>query len=234
MTSDQIKNENNLDSQYFWIWLKECAYQLAVMNEGNASGLKYPEHYDTSGIDKMEKMLADRTQSLGSTVPPDSDSALRETYCERIVHAKTHRVDPAVPEGKISATFWVSDSEYQSLLATPLPTSGPPTPDLADSQNSNTNEQADRKLVPIWVRDWVREYVQQEFDKRLGSTVPPDSDSALRGKHPYTSTACQHALHDRCRLSCKFCASPCMCPCHEADKRTAQALLNQTKEAPQS
>jgi hypothetical protein len=33
-------------------------------------------------------------------------------------------------------------------------------------------------------------------------------------KHPHTSTACQHALHNRCRLVCKFCTSPCMCECH--------------------
>jgi hypothetical protein len=48
----------------------------------------------------------------------------------------------------------------------------------------------------------------------LGSSVPPGSQTEVRGKHPYTSTACQHAVHDRCRLSCKFCFSPCMCECH--------------------
>ncbi len=42
MTSDEIKNANNLDSQYFWIWLKECAYQLAVMNERNQLSDKPP------------------------------------------------------------------------------------------------------------------------------------------------------------------------------------------------
>jgi hypothetical protein len=37
-----------------------------------------------------------------------------------------------------------------------------------------------------------------------------------RGLHPYTSTACMHGLHARCRLSCKFCGAPCMCECHAA------------------
>lgn len=33
-------------------------------------------------------------------------------------------------------------------------------------------------------------------------------------EHIYVSTACQHDLHDRCRLRCKFCDKPCMCGCH--------------------
>lgn len=32
--------------------------------------------------------------------------------------------------------------------------------------------------------------------------------------HKYTSTACQHELHDRCRETCKFCDAPCACDCH--------------------
>jgi hypothetical protein len=55
VTSDQIKNDNNLDSQYFWIWLKECAYQLALIQE------------------EFQR----RNQALGSTVPTAPDSALR-------------------------------------------------------------------------------------------------------------------------------------------------------------
>jgi len=34
--------------------------------------------------------------------------------------------------------------------------------------------------------------------------------------HDYTSTACQHGLHERCRRSCKYCGSPCACNCHVA------------------
>ncbi len=36
--------------------------------------------------------------------------------------------------------------------------------------------------------------------------------------HEYTSTACQHNLHARCRVSCKFCWSKCECSCHEKEK----------------
>jgi hypothetical protein len=141
MTSDQIKNDNTLDSQYFWIWLKECAYQLAVMNEQNQS-------FD---------------ESLGSTVPPDSESALRGG-----IVACLRSCAQTVRENQMQG--WEAANYIEAYALTVLhqkqPTSGLPTPDLAGSPNSNTNEQAeqaDRKLVPIWVRDWVREYVQQEM-----------------------------------------------------------------------
>src|ERR1700680_316967 len=64
------------------------------------------------------------SQSLGSTVAPASESAVRETYCDRMWRAKTHRFDPEVPEGRISATFILSDQEYHALLSTPLPVGG--------------------------------------------------------------------------------------------------------------
>lgn len=35
-----------------------------------------------------------------------------------------------------------------------------------------------------------------------------------KGPHAYTSTACGHDLHHRCRRTCKFCDAPCECPCH--------------------
>lgn len=31
----------------------------------------------------------------------------------------------------------------------------------------------------------------------------------------YRSTACQHKLHDKCRLTCKYCEARCLCKCHE-------------------
>lgn len=35
------------------------------------------------------------------------------------------------------------------------------------------------------------------------------------GWHPhYTSTYCIHELHEDCRLTCKTCQLPCLCPCH--------------------
>jgi hypothetical protein len=42
--------------------------------------------------------------------------------------------------------------------------------------------------------------------------------------HDYTSTACFHRMHERCRLQCKFCAAKCRCECHREmspeEKRT--------------
>lgn len=35
----------------------------------------------------------------------------------------------------------------------------------------------------------------------------------------YLSTACHHTFHDECREVCKFCESPCVCPCHEGQYR---------------
>ena len=35
-------------------------------------------------------------------------------------------------------------------------------------------------------------------------------------EHKYVSTACQHGIHERCRLVCKFCDQSCRCNCgHE-------------------
>jgi hypothetical protein len=33
-------------------------------------------------------------------------------------------------------------------------------------------------------------------------------------RHRYLSTACYHREHVRCRLTCKFCETPCICDCH--------------------
>lgn len=33
--------------------------------------------------------------------------------------------------------------------------------------------------------------------------------------HPYISTYCQHDQHKGCRLYCKLCTAPCLCPCHQ-------------------
>lgn len=32
--------------------------------------------------------------------------------------------------------------------------------------------------------------------------------------HLYVSTYCQHGQHGDCRLTCKICSAPCLCPCH--------------------
>lgn len=41
----------------------------------------------------------------------------------------------------------------------------------------------------------------------------------------YTSSLCQHHLHDGCRLSCKADYAPCRCRCH---KRTAAQMIRDT------
>lgn len=43
--------------------------------------------------------------------------------------------------------------------------------------------------------------------------------------HDYTSTACQHGFHERCRKNCKFCQVPCRCPHHKqpASEKPASA-----------
>ncbi len=39
------------------------------------------------------------------------------------------------------------------------------------------------------------------------------STPAKEQDHDYTSTACYHGKHDRCRRQCKFCSTPCRCSC---------------------
>lgn len=42
--------------------------------------------------------------------------------------------------------------------------------------------------------------------------------------HAYTSTACHHGVHNRCRLRCKWCQVHCACTCHDA----IEALIEQS------
>lgn len=54
-------------------------------------------------------------------------------------------------------------------------------------------------------------------------------------EHVYLSTACLHDRHDYCAdplradgnpkrpAECKFCAAPCVCPCHHDDDPTEEA-----------
>jgi hypothetical protein len=183
MTSDQIKNSNNLDSQYFWIWLKECAYQLAVMNE----------QYRVD----LYKNLA---QSLGSTVPPDSESALRgdaswqaDWTCSNCNHVN-------FPVRRSCRNCGLKHSESaRGVRVGSQPASGLPTPDLAGSQNSKTEQWDQFKNLYTAVRDSLKVFEDGppyslppylldrlrdalKADQSLGSTVPPDSESALREK----------------------------------------------------
>ena len=60
-------------------------------------------------------------------------------------------------------------------------------------------EDGDKPVNPVaeW-EDHVMEY-----------GAPPE-------EHWYLSTACHHLLHDKCRLTCKFCPEPCSCTCHQS------------------
>lgn len=42
-------------------------------------------------------------------------------------------------------------------------------------------------------------------------------------KHDYISTACFHALHERCRKTCKFCSTDCRCTCHATNSTPDEA-----------
>jgi hypothetical protein len=44
--------------------------------------------------------------------------------------------------------------------------------------------------------------------------TPPGQRATTNPIEPciaYLSTACHHGLHDRCRISCKFCGNYCVC-----------------------
>ena len=77
-----------------------------------------------------------------STSRPGSDSPLREgrLAINRLRQAENSTSNPEVPAGKIRVTFEVNDAEYQALISARLPAGGPPTPDLAASPNSNTED----------------------------------------------------------------------------------------------
>lgn len=58
-------------------------------------------------------------------------------------------------------------------------------------------------------------------------------------RHVYLSTACMHGIHQHCQAgatqygeekvpaTCKWCAAPCICPCHQA----SPTMLEQRIEA---
>ena len=186
MTSDEIKNENKLDSQYFWIWLKECAYQLAVMNERNASG-------DQRAVDEMLKKVG-----LGSTVPPGSDSALRRDthYCyvarnpcgcataavvDDPMYAEETAADVA---GYIRSGRTVERIQSKSFDTGSLgcvhegpPVGGLLTPDLADEPNSTQKEscygtvQRLRSRLHLWRQD--PNQIQRRHVREMRPRDPP-------------------------------------------------------------
>lgn len=64
----------------------------------------------------------------------------------------------------------------------------------------------------------VLKYQEQIGDiEVLAAHVLASAPAATPPAHVYTSTACQHGLHDRCRQNCKFCGTPCLCACGHVD-----------------
>lgn len=58
--------------------------------------------------------------------------------------------------------------------------------------------------------DWIN----ADFYVEAASAHYAKAEQALADREHYTSTACHHESHTECRKTCKFCSSPCKCPCH--------------------
>jgi hypothetical protein len=84
-----------------------------------------------------------------------------------------------------------------------------------------------RRLISkaLFVVDWdIEPGTRGAYDKRADAVLaalfdadalitPPGQRATTDPIEPctYLSTACDHGLHDRCRISCKFCGSYCVC-----------------------
>lgn len=67
----------------------------------------------------------------------------------------------------------------------------------------------------------------ENFDTLALAEMAADHEAAQHSDtHRYLSTGCLHGEHDYCKsntgsngqktpASCKFCAAPCWCPCHQ-------------------
>ncbi|WP_372344664.1 hypothetical protein [Streptomyces sp. KL116D] len=76
--------------------------------------------------------------------------------------------------------------------------------------------------------------------RRMADQIAEDdlrrmADDAQQAGHIYLSTSCLHGEHGYCAggtgqagaktpAQCKFCAAPCICPCHAADEAPAPAV----------
>lgn len=54
------------------------------------------------------------------------------------------------------------------------------------------------------------------FSRAGIAVLEPQASGRSEPVHAYTSTACQHGLHDQCRLKCKYCEARCNCSCGHA------------------
>jgi len=127
MTSDEIKKSEGLNPEYWWIWLQECAYQLAVMNERNASG-------DQEAVDEMLKKVG-----LGSQVGAGSDTEVRGDQPSD----KTERGDDERELDRWNMPDWVCKCGYTNRAIRSKCrnfTCGLPRP--ADERTTHPNPQA--------------------------------------------------------------------------------------------
>lgn len=61
----------------------------------------------------------------------------------------------------------------------------------------------------------TKHWLESEVTRLRGELAALTAQPVCEGDpHTYTSTACHHGLHDRCRKQCKFCAVSCACRCH--------------------
>lgn len=68
-------------------------------------------------------------------------------------------------------------------------------------------------LVYVGNRAWNHEKQEEEI-RRLHKRLDVLEEAVEEDDH-YTSTACYHDIHKRCRRTCKFCDYECQCDCHE-------------------
>lgn len=57
-----------------------------------------------------------------------------------------------------------------------------------------------------------------EFGHVLEDQKTPEGVVAMARAAHYVSTYCMHEAHGQCRLTCKTCRQPCLCPCHEGTR----------------
>jgi hypothetical protein len=140
-------------------------------------------------------------------LPADLASALwlKEIAYQLAVLNENHKLadpEPGKKDAKASAAeLWPKIEPYGAIWAMWMHP-------LAEPKFFDSEEDARAYLRGMAQR--LNDYVPPKKIEREMYPTPPQKHPS----GPYTSTACTHGLHDRCRKSCKFCASPCMCSCH--------------------
>ena len=54
----------------------------------------------------------------------------------------------------------------------------------------------------------------RDYERARPAPSEPIPDAEAHPDHYYTSTACIHGVHNRCRWQCEFCSVKCGCICH--------------------